>query len=79
LCQEAIGAVEDFWKANYEEDMTGQPVEVIRQPWYPPTVNEIKINWDAAVSKLSGWIGLGIIARDCSAPDFNSLIFDIFI
>jgi hypothetical protein len=65
LCQEAVGAVEDFWKANNEEeDMTGQPVEVIRQPWYPPTMNGIKINWDAAVSKQSGRIGLGIIARD---------------
>jgi len=32
--------------------------------WSPPPNGFIKLNWDAAINKKKGWIGLGIIARD---------------
>jgi len=32
--------------------------------WSPPPNGFIKLNWDAAINKIKGWIGLGIIARD---------------
>jgi ribonuclease HI len=33
--------------------------------WCPPPLGFVKINWDAAVNKHEGYIGVGIIARDC--------------
>jgi hypothetical protein len=33
--------------------------------WYPPPQGFIKLNWDTAVNGPDGWIGLGIVARDC--------------
>jgi hypothetical protein len=32
--------------------------------WSPPSNGFIKLNWDAAINKIKGWIGLSIIARD---------------
>lgn len=32
--------------------------------WSPPPYGFIKINWDTAINKTKGWIGMGIIARD---------------
>ena len=65
LVHEATGELEEFWKANNkEEDTAGQREATIRQPWHPHPENEIKINWDAAVSKQTERTGLGLIARD---------------
>ncbi|KAL2906950.1 Switch 2 [Bienertia sinuspersici] len=33
--------------------------------WAPPISNEIKINFDAAVNREDGKVGIGVIARDC--------------
>jgi hypothetical protein len=36
-----------------------------RAVWCLPPSGFIKINWDAAVNKKDGYIGVEIIARDC--------------
>ena len=33
--------------------------------WQPPPTSILKINWDAAVGKKCGRVGVGVIARDC--------------
>ncbi|XP_062174656.1 uncharacterized protein LOC133879872 [Alnus glutinosa] len=32
------------------------------QPWQPPSVGVVKVNWDAAIGSKVGWLRLGIIA-----------------
>ena len=63
-------------KANFggvtnsvEEELARQQGEISRNPWQQPLVNMIKINWDIAVVKQIGRIGLGIIVRDCWGED----------
>jgi hypothetical protein len=34
------------------------------ETWSPPPYGFIKINWDVAINKTKGWIGMGNIARD---------------
>jgi ribonuclease HI len=59
------------------------PVCNVRNSWRPPNSSCYKINCDAAVSDLEGWVGLGVVIRDhtgfvmasCSLPLIAS--FDV--
>jgi hypothetical protein len=47
-----------------------QPVVEVLAPipvrkWQPPPVGVVKVNWDAAVNRREGCVGVGIVARDC--------------
>jgi len=33
--------------------------------WLPPPDGHVKVNWDAFINEDKGWVGLGIVARDC--------------
>lgn len=37
----------------------------MHKKWQPPPSDYIKINWDATVNAKEGYIGLGVVARDC--------------
>ncbi|KAF5449783.1 hypothetical protein F2P56_030195 [Juglans regia] len=34
------------------------------ETWQAPPTNWIKVNWDSAVDKIEGFIGVGVVARD---------------
>jgi hypothetical protein len=65
VASNARRSLEEFRKANEigveSEDILLSPQSII---WQPPPRNLIKVNWDAAVSKKNGCVGVGIIARD---------------
>lgn len=65
VLREAKQALEDFQGvSDGQGGIARQPSEHIPAIWRPPPVSMIKINWDAALNKNTGIVGLGIIARD---------------
>jgi len=65
-------AEEDFKTSNSKEEQAQDIlsvrgiVNVGQNVWQPPPIGVLKINWDVAVNKKNGCIGIGIIARDCN-------------
>jgi hypothetical protein len=56
LVQEAVVALDEFWKANdADERPARQKGEITRNPWQQPPVNMIKINWDARSCGKEDW------------------------
>jgi len=72
-------AQEDFVKCNSkttESDLHGEhEIHVSPTIWQPLQSNVVKINWDAAVNKKKGCIGIGVIARDCQGNFMGAHIF----
>jgi hypothetical protein len=69
IYRKAVMAQEDFVKCHgktTESDLHGEhEIHVSPAIWQPLQSNVVKINWDAAVNKKKGCIGIGVIARDC--------------
>jgi ribonuclease HI len=64
----AVAVVDDFKRCLKGDEEAHQPLEVeVRGPpcWMKPPEGTIKVNFDAAINKNSGLLGLGVIARDC--------------
>jgi len=64
----AVAVVDDFKRCLKGDEEAHQPPEVeVRGPpcWMKPPEGTIKVNFDAAINKNSGLLGLGVIARDC--------------
>ena len=64
LCEVDV-AIEDFKRATLterQEKTEGPLKDTIR--WHPPPTNSVKINWDAAVDRRTGRLGLGCVVRD---------------
>jgi len=64
----AVAMVDDFNRCLRGVEEANQPLEVeVRGPccWMKPPKGTIKVNFDAAINKNSGLLGLGVIARDC--------------
>jgi hypothetical protein len=65
VVRNACRSLEEFRNANEavtENEEISRPLQCIT--WQPPSRHLIKVNWDAAVSKEKGCVGVGIIARD---------------
>ena len=64
LC-EAKRAVEEFHHVNDgKEGANEQTCAKLLERRLPPPVNMLKVNWDGALNKQAGAVGLGIIVRD---------------
>jgi ribonuclease HI len=60
--------VDDFKHCLKGDVEANQPQEVdvrVSPCWMKPPEGIIKINFDAAINKNTGLVGLGVIARDC--------------
>ena len=65
VASHARKSLEEYQNANeagVESEDNHEPSQSIT--WQPPPRNLIKVNWDAAVSKKNGRVGIGVIARD---------------
>jgi ribonuclease HI len=64
----AVAMVDDFKCCLRGVEEANQPLVVeVRGPfcWMKPPEGTIKVNFNAAINKNSGLLGLGVIARDC--------------
>ena len=65
IVRESRLAVEDF--KNAQQDTTGPPPSQAaqnRSSWMAPMEGWYKTNWDVAISKEKGLVGMGIVVRD---------------
>jgi hypothetical protein len=65
----AVVALEDFERCNipylsHMDRNDGLPM-ARQQRWQPPLNGLIKVNWDTAITDKEGYIGLGVVAKDC--------------
>jgi len=72
----ASKSLDKFTKCNRIVHDLEQPAECspgpVHQQWHPPPSGFVKINWDVAINEKDGWIGLGIVARDCKGCLFSA-------
>lgn len=65
LFREASSSLEEFRRVNSHEPVVQYPLLVVPTIlWHKPSSGKLKINWDVAVDKGHGRIGVGIIVRD---------------
>lgn len=72
--KDAAETLEDYRKAH-ENAIASIPWQRNPLPirWSKPLVGVIKLNWDAAVSRLKKLVGVGIIARDSGGKVLASM------
>jgi hypothetical protein len=61
---ETTKALEEFSQCNSVFRPPDRVAEGAADSWLPPPSGSVKINWDAALNKNMGFIGLGCVARD---------------
>jgi hypothetical protein len=60
LLRAAIAELEDYHRAHEEGILDGQQeVQQVPEKWSPPPTDFVKMNWDAAIDKRQGRVGLG--------------------
>ncbi len=55
------------------------PLEPLLPSWKAPPESKIKINFDAAVNKHTGLVGLGMVARDSGGNVLGAKRLSIFL
>ncbi|XP_062152012.1 uncharacterized protein LOC133860414 [Alnus glutinosa] len=64
----AVSNVDEFKRCMQQDEPISSPMLGDAQMpsfWKPPPPGVIKINFDAAMNKQAGFLGIGIVARDC--------------
>jgi ribonuclease HI len=70
VCKGRATSLNEFKRCNGKECIERSPrgTEPIFRPssWIPPPSGIFKVNWDASLSLKKGWLGIGVIVRDCN-------------
>jgi hypothetical protein len=63
IVRKAMESIEELKNANARPQVENEDISSHKN-WMLPAVGHIKINWDAAVNKAKGKMGIGVIVRD---------------
>ncbi|XP_042979960.1 uncharacterized protein LOC122310146 [Carya illinoinensis] len=55
---------EEQGRASQQVHMHGRTTSS-KTEWRPPPQDWFKVNWDGAVNKVKGFVGVGVVVRDC--------------
>jgi hypothetical protein len=68
--KEGATSLNEFKRCNGKECIElspeGTDPSLRTTSWTPPPSGIFKVNWDASLNLKKGWIGLGVIVRDCN-------------
>jgi hypothetical protein len=56
------GAILEFQAAHEKKVTPGNNEKLIQ--WVTPPIGWVLVNWDAAIKKEKGWVGIGVLIRD---------------
>jgi hypothetical protein len=65
IAREAIISIEEYKKANLSKTVPStENISGVHLKWKAPAESFYKVNWDAAIDKISGRLEIGIVVRD---------------